>query len=107
MLDVHLIPVLSHSATQLPPTRTLHDAIDALQRKFLAIVIATPRLPEEDDGAFLRRRSNIAATVQRKRLSWSERLLLKCHAWDAHCRREHVVTPASRFIKAKHCSVLR
>ena len=82
-----------------PPTKQLYDAVDVLHRKLILGLLHLQRLGEETEAQFHARRHHIAATHAAKHLKWSDRFLLRAHAWNSHCLRGHVSTPASLHLQ--------
>ena len=107
LLDLHLFGHLAFRATAFPPSRRTYDAIDQQQRNMILCLIAPPRRPDEDDRAFHARRHNIAATFANKAIRWSDRLLLRAHAWQQHLERGHVPSPAASHAKANHAECIK
>ena len=94
-----MFPVVAHRATCLPPTRQTAESIDAIQRRMVSGLLLRQRLEEEDENDFHRRRQRESSCVISRVGRWSDELLMRSHAWDAHARRGSADTPAHRFLK--------
>ena len=70
-----------------PPCATLRKRLDAMQHSMLAIIQRVPRLPDESDAQFARRRAKAMSQSATTMGRWS-RLHITCSTnWHAHLER--------------------
>jgi hypothetical protein len=83
----HLEPVLLFRAPSWPFQKRIAGDIDKLQAKIIVAATAVPRIPEEPDDEFHRRRFKLANALAVRAGRWSLRWAAKSITWHAHLGR--------------------
>ena len=82
-------PALSYRCSRWPPQPTIAQELDRVQRKMVAVLLRTPRRPDERLDSYFRRRRREAASVCHRLGPWSDLWLKRAQEWDAHIIRAH------------------
>ena len=108
LLNRATLPVLAYRAARWPPSLSVINTVDRLQRKFTASCLATQPLPAEPPLDFYKRRNAIVTANLPKKQKWSYAWCKKAIAWDAHVARRHGMTwSADLLARANPCKVSR
>ena len=82
-----VVPGFDYRNTRWPPSRQLEKEVDAVHRKMIALILRTPKHPEEDVPSFVRRRGRLASVVADAHGKWSRQHHARVIAWAQHLER--------------------
>lgn len=88
LLNKIVRPVFESRCAGWAPTASNREALDNVQKRMLAILSPTPRLPDESEQTFYRRRARAIAAQARDMGLWSSLHGKRAVGWHQHLLRE-------------------